>query len=197
MKVMSSTGLCRRIIFRYSKFRCLRGRSFNERDLTNSAKVVVINQAMAKKYWPKADPIGAVITIGKGLGPQFEDPPRQVIGIVGDVRETGLGDTDVGVMFLPQSQVLEGLDAISQQCSFRFPGASDRPTIPTRSAPPYSANSRQSTDKYRSRKSGRWNEVIAQGVSPAPLQYAATEYLRWYSVGLGRNRHLRPHVLYS
>ena len=91
----------------------LRGRALNQRDAANSAKVVVINQAMAKKYWPKGNPVGEVITIGKGLGPQFEDAPRQIIGIVGNVRETGLGDTDTGVMYIPQSQVPEGLTQLA------------------------------------------------------------------------------------
>ena len=95
--------------FAVFKIPLLRGRMLNERDVTNSAKVVIINQAMAKKYWPKENPVGQVITIGKGLGPQFEDPPRQIVGIVGDVRETGLGDTNVGVMYVPQSQVSDGL----------------------------------------------------------------------------------------
>src|SRR5205807_743248 len=74
---------------------------------------VIINQTMAKKYWPNGDPVGAVITIGKGLGPQFEDPPRQIIGVVGDVRETGLGDANVGVMYVPQSQLPEGLTQLA------------------------------------------------------------------------------------
>jgi predicted permease len=87
----------------------LRGRLLSERDLGNSAKIVVINQAMAKKYWPKEDPIGQVITIGEGLGPQFKDDPRQIVGIVADVRETGLADTNVGVMYIPQSQVPDSL----------------------------------------------------------------------------------------
>ena len=68
---------------------------------------------MARKYWPKEDPVGQVIIIGKGLGPQFEDPPRQIIGIVGTVRETGLSDKDVGVMYIPQSQVPEGLTTLA------------------------------------------------------------------------------------
>ena len=75
--------------------------------------MVIINEAMAKKYWPKEDPLGQVITIGKGLGPQFDDPARQIIGVVGSVRETGLGDTDVGVMYLPQSQVAEGITTLA------------------------------------------------------------------------------------
>lgn len=91
----------------------MRGRLMNERDVTNSAKIVVINQTMAKKYWPKENPVGQVITIGKGLGPQFDDPPRQIVGIVGNVRETGLGDSDVGVMYIPQSQVPEGLTQLA------------------------------------------------------------------------------------
>jgi predicted permease len=91
----------------------LRGRLLNERDVNNSAKVVLINQAMAKKYWPKEDPVGQVIAIGKGLGPQFKDDPRQIVGIVGDVRETGLADTNVGVMYIPQSQVPDGLTQLA------------------------------------------------------------------------------------
>ncbi len=91
----------------------LRGRVLNERDTANSARVVIINNAMAKKYWPKEDPLGQVIVIGKGLGPVFEDGPRQIVGIVGDVRETGLGNENVGVMYVPQSQLPEGLTQLA------------------------------------------------------------------------------------
>jgi putative ABC transport system permease protein len=91
----------------------LRGRVFDERDTSSAAPVVVINSAMARKYWPKEDAIGQVITIGKGLGPQFDDPPRQIVGIVGNVRETGLSDSDVGVMYLPEGQVPNGLTALA------------------------------------------------------------------------------------
>lgn len=91
----------------------LRGRQFNEHDVTNSAQVVIINRAMAKKYWPKEEALGQVINIGAGLGPQFKDAPRQIIGIVGDVHETGLADKDVGVMYIPQSQVSEGLTTLA------------------------------------------------------------------------------------
>ncbi len=99
--------------FSVFKIPLLRGRFLNQRDVANSAKVVLINQAMAKKYWPKENPVGAVITIGKGLGPQFDDAPRQIVGIVGNVRETGLGDTDTGVMYVPQSQIPEGLTQLA------------------------------------------------------------------------------------
>ena len=91
----------------------LRGRVFSESDSGGSPGVVLINQAMAKKYWKNQDPIGQVMVIGKGLGPQFEDAPRQIVGIVGTVRETGLDAVDQGVMYLPQAQVPEGMTKLA------------------------------------------------------------------------------------
>ena len=99
--------------FRAFKIPLVRGRAFSETDTGGSSHVVIINDAMAKKYWPKEDPIGQVMVIGKGLGPQFEDPPRQIVGIVGNVRENGLANEGVGVMYIPQSQMPEGLTALA------------------------------------------------------------------------------------
>ncbi len=95
------------------KIPLLRGRAFTDTDTPTSTRVVAVNEAMAKKYWPNEDPIGQVIVIGKGLGPQFEDPPRQIVGIVGNVRENGLANEGVGVMYLPQSQVPEGITTLA------------------------------------------------------------------------------------
>jgi len=99
----------------FSAFRIplLRGRAFDDRDTGKSERALVINQAMAKKYWPKGDPIGQRITIGKGLGPQFEEPTRQIVGVVGDVRESGLRDSDQPVMYVPQGQVTDPLTQLA------------------------------------------------------------------------------------
>jgi putative ABC transport system permease protein len=99
--------------FRVFKIPLLRGRLFSETDLGNASRVVIINEAMARKYWKDQDPVGQVITIGKGLGPEFEDPPRQIVGIVGNVKETGLNAKDQGVMYIPQSQMPQGLTALA------------------------------------------------------------------------------------
>jgi predicted permease len=101
----------------FSGFRIplLRGRTFSEHDTGNSARVVVINQAMAKKYWQKEDPIGHSITIGHGLGAAFEEPAREIVGIVGNVRENGLTGSDQGVMYVPASQVTDGLTQFANQ----------------------------------------------------------------------------------
>ena len=99
----------------FSVFRIplLRGRAFEDRDTGKSERVLIINQAMAKKYWPKGDPIGQRITIGKGLGPQFEEPTRQIVGIVGDVRENGLKTSDQPVMYVPEGQVTDPLTQLA------------------------------------------------------------------------------------
>ena len=87
----------------------LRGRSFDERDTGKSERVVIVNEAFAKKYWPSGDPIGKTITIGKGLGAEFEEPARQIVGIVGNVRENGLTDAAQGAMYVPEGQITDGL----------------------------------------------------------------------------------------
>ena len=87
----------------------VRGRVFSDRDTTGAASVAVINAAMAKKYWRGDDPIGQRITIGKGLGPEFEDPPREIVGIVADVRENGLDSDPPPVMYVPWYQMSDRL----------------------------------------------------------------------------------------
>ena len=58
-------------------------------DRKGSTGVVLINNAMARKYWPNEDPIGQRIQIGISL---FEDEPKwwEIIGIVGDVKQFSL-----------------------------------------------------------------------------------------------------------
>jgi predicted permease len=91
----------------------LRGRFFDRRDSGNSDRVAIINEAFAKKFWPNADPMGQRITIGKGIGADFEEPPREIVGIVGSVTEVGLGNGKVPVMYVPQSQVTDGLTKLA------------------------------------------------------------------------------------
>ncbi len=99
--------------FRALRVPLLKGRVFDRRDTGNSAKVLIVNQAFAQKYWPKGDPIGQRLMIGKGLGPEFEEPARQIVGIVGNVRETGLQYVDEAVMYVPEGQITDGLTKLA------------------------------------------------------------------------------------
>ncbi|HEY5331286.1 MAG TPA: ABC transporter permease [Acidobacteriaceae bacterium] len=91
----------------------LRGRDFTENDTASAPGVVLINQAMAKKYWPKENPVGQQLLIGKGVGPQFEEPARQIVGVVGDIRDGGLNREPRPLMIVPLAQVTDGMTALN------------------------------------------------------------------------------------
>ena len=73
--------------FETFKIPVVRGRTFTERD-DSGPPVAIINRALAKQFWPDSDPLNDRITIGQGA---FKDDPlRQIIGIVDDVRVRAL-----------------------------------------------------------------------------------------------------------
>jgi putative ABC transport system permease protein len=75
------------------------GRYFDARDGEGSQKVVVINQALARRFWPGESPIG------KSLGFGCEDGLcRTIVGVVGDVRQESLVDDLRPEIFLPYRQ---------------------------------------------------------------------------------------------
>src|SRR4029077_183355 len=90
----------------------LRGRVFNDRDTAASSPVIIISEAFAKKYWPGENAIGKRITIGGG-DPAFTEGPREVIGIVGSVREGGLRKDAKPVMYVPVAQVKDSLTQLA------------------------------------------------------------------------------------
>ena len=61
----------------------LRGRGISEHDTETSAPVVVINEAMARQFWPNEDPIDREITFDSSP----EERPRQIVGIAGNVKQ--------------------------------------------------------------------------------------------------------------
>ena len=100
------------------KIPMLRGREFTDQDNAGAPAVAIINDEMARKFWPNGDPLNDRILIGKGVGPEFEaDPPRQIIGVSGNVRYGGL-DRDPGpTMYIPEAQVLDGVNALNVRIS--------------------------------------------------------------------------------
>lgn len=87
------------------KIPILRGRVFTRHDDAAAPGVVVINQAMARHYWPNSDPLKDKIVIGAGAGPAFAEGPRQVIGIVGDTHDGGPNSEPFPMMFVPLAQM--------------------------------------------------------------------------------------------
>ena len=97
------------------KIPILRGRRFTERDDASGERVVIINQAMARKFWPKGDPLTDQIWIakGSGVGGMATETPRRIIGIAGDVHGSGLDRDPQPVMHLPNAQVPDAFNALN------------------------------------------------------------------------------------
>lgn len=99
--------------FETFKIPIVRGRAFTDKDTTGAPGVALINQAFAKQYFPKSDPIGQQIIIGKGVGPEFEEPARQIVGIVGDIHDGGLNRDPGPLMIVPMAQVPDGVTKLN------------------------------------------------------------------------------------
>jgi putative ABC transport system permease protein len=72
--------------FRLMGIPVLRGRAVTEQDTGSNAWVVVINEAMARRFWQNEDPIGRTIKFDDSP----EEKPRQIIGVVGNVKQFAL-----------------------------------------------------------------------------------------------------------
>jgi putative ABC transport system permease protein len=90
--------------FRTARIPLLRGRGFASQDVKTAPAVVVISASMAQKFWPNEDPIGKRLTaVFAG------EAPREVVGIVGDVKYNGLDVREpVPAMYLPLEQIPRG-----------------------------------------------------------------------------------------
>ena len=82
----------------------LSGRDFTERDTPQTHHVAIINESFARQYWPDGSPLGAHIKIDDN-----NQAPREVeiVGVVGDVRHTGLHLDPAPEIYVPISQIPE------------------------------------------------------------------------------------------
>jgi len=91
--------------------RLVRGRVFTDADGHNAPGVVIINEALAARSWPDADPLHARIFVGKGTGPEFDEPAREIVGIVANVHDGPLDRAPQPTMYVPAAQLTDGLNA--------------------------------------------------------------------------------------
>jgi putative ABC transport system permease protein len=72
-----------------------RGRFFNDQDVDGATNVVIVNQTLADRYWPHQD------AIGKHLMNSRDKIPREVVGVVADVKFSSLTNPDFPQLFMP------------------------------------------------------------------------------------------------
>jgi putative ABC transport system permease protein len=76
-----------------------RGRYFSEYDTKDSPHVAVINEALARLYWASENPVGRFIEMGA-----FGAGRCEIVGVVGDIRQTKLGDEPAPGIYVPYTQ---------------------------------------------------------------------------------------------
>jgi predicted permease len=84
----------------------LRGRAIGDRDTASSPGAIVVNQAFAEAFFGGTDALGQRVLLGGRLVPIIADEPeREIVGIVADVRNRGPGSAPVPTVYVPQAQL--------------------------------------------------------------------------------------------
>jgi putative ABC transport system permease protein len=98
-------------LFRTLRIPLVKGRYLDEHDNQTAPWAVVINEAFARRYFPNEDPMGQQLLLRYDPWPIDEDRPREIVGVVGDVKHWGLGrpaSPFVYTSYLQQSAVFPG-----------------------------------------------------------------------------------------
>ena len=84
-----------------------RGREFNQSDTAQSAPVAIVNQALAKLYWPNEDPVGKLVTDSPGSP---KGPWITVVGVAANIKQYGLTEKTEPEYYRPADQLLGALN---------------------------------------------------------------------------------------
>ena len=77
----------------------VRGRAFTGHDGAQDARVVLVNETLARRFWPRDNPVGKHIWVGRLADPAL------VVGVLGDVRNTSLAADPQPEIYLPYAQL--------------------------------------------------------------------------------------------
>ena len=86
--------------FRAMGIRLIEGRNFAPSDHSESPFVIIVNETMARRYWPGVSPVGKRLSMGGTT------VPREVVGVVSDVKHWGFDRPANPEMYLPQKQMV-------------------------------------------------------------------------------------------
>jgi putative ABC transport system permease protein len=88
--------------FRVMQIPLLQGSLFTERDVMGTTPVVIINEIMARRFWPNQNPLGRRLILGSTIG--ADTTPRAIVGVVGNVRSAGLESEPGPAIYVPYFQ---------------------------------------------------------------------------------------------
>ena len=91
--------------FRTMGIPVLKGRDFEDRDKHGSTPVIIITETFARQYFPNEDPIGKRVKPGISSIEDEDSTMREIIGVVGDVRNRNLATEARAAYYVPHTQV--------------------------------------------------------------------------------------------
>jgi putative ABC transport system permease protein len=97
------------------------GRLFDENDRRQAPPSALINEALARKWWPRGNALGDRVVIGRFQGkdyPEIKDSPREVIGIVADTKTTNLKDNALPTVYVCILQASDVLAEVTYDLSW-------------------------------------------------------------------------------
>ena len=106
--------------FRTLQIPLQRGRAFTERDNRDAPAVAIIDETMARLYFPGVNPIGQRL---KGTNEKKKPQPREIVGIVGDVRHASLDAKPAPHIYFPHAQNGVGLMTVAVRSAGTEPTA--------------------------------------------------------------------------
>jgi putative ABC transport system permease protein len=83
----------------------IKGRDFDDRDKHGSTPVVIVTEKFAREFFPNEEPVGKRIRPGIGTYDGEDTPWREIVGVVGDVRNRNLSTDPPAAYYVPQTQV--------------------------------------------------------------------------------------------
>jgi len=90
--------------FRTMGIPIIKGRDFNDRDQHTSNPVIIVTESFARRYFPGEEPIGKRIKPGISTYDNEKSTMREIVGVVGDVRNLNLSTAEKPAFYEPQTQ---------------------------------------------------------------------------------------------
>jgi putative ABC transport system permease protein len=88
--------------FRTMGIPLLAGRDFNDADAKDSPNVTIIDERLAREYWPNESPLGKRVRFGP---PEDNEPWHTIVGVVGTVRHQRMQEDTRKSVYLPQAKI--------------------------------------------------------------------------------------------
>lgn len=99
-----------------------RGRAFLNADSASSPPVILVNETLARQWWPNGDPLGDRVVIGRFQGRDFGTPtPRAVVGVVADTKTEYLKAPPRPTVYVPAAQMGDATGGMTWILRGHFP----------------------------------------------------------------------------